>query len=109
MNRGFTNPEIHEVKRIVAHKTEFEEGSCLRIHFDQGGCDAGGGVIPSIGAFGSPDMADKFARLAASINEIFGESSAVPIYDRPPTITAHKPPDERLDETLGSFLHLSGH
>lgn len=30
----------------------------------------------------------------------------VPIHDRPPTIVKRKSPDERIDETLASFLHL---
>lgn len=88
MNRGFANPEIHEVKMISAYTVDLDGCAFVRIQFAQVRSDADQPFIglPCIKIFGDADMTDKFKRLAASINEIFGEPSEVPIYDQPPTL-----------------------
>ena len=93
MNRGFTNPEIHEVKTISAYTVDLEGGAFVGIQFAQIRSDADQPFIglPAIEIFGDADMAAKFARLATAINEIFGEPREVPIYDRPPTIASEGP------------------
>lgn len=84
MSRGFTNPQIYEVKTISAHTIDLDGCAFVGIHFAQVRSDADQPFIglPCIKIFGDADMTDKFKRLATSINEIFGEPCEVPIYDR---------------------------
>jgi hypothetical protein len=80
-NRGFSSPEIHGVTRIWATTVDLDGGAYVGLSFVQSEEFA---VAPECQIFGGPEMAGKFERLAAAVNEIFG----APVAETTPEIEA---------------------
>ena len=69
--RGFADPAIHGVTRMSAVVIDFDDGAYVGLSFGQGDECA---IRPECQIFGGPEMKGKFNRLAAAVNEIFGET-----------------------------------
>lgn len=79
---GFSNPEIHGVTRISAMTIDLEDGAYVQLSLIQ---DERVVFTPECQIFGGREMAHKFERLAAAVNEIFGApvSEALPEIEAP--------------------------